>query len=113
MSSVIRKPSFALPLGPIVFIIHPFTLFCLMQMDRERGPSPTREVLEYALFFPSTVFDLVVRAMTHKSPAMVFGGFWGDIMFGFVLSAFGCALIASILWFVFDRLLERLIPTDI
>jgi hypothetical protein len=112
MSSVVRRPSFALPLGVIVFIVHPFTLFCLLQMGREKGPSPTREALEYALFFPSTVFDFFIRAITHKSPALVFGG-WGDIVFGFVLSALGWALIASLLWVVFDRLLERFLLKDI
>jgi hypothetical protein len=28
-------------------------------MDREKGFSKTREVLEYALLFPATVFDFI------------------------------------------------------
>jgi predicted permease len=109
MSSVIRKPSFAFPLGVIIFIVHPFVVFCLAQMDREKGSSATRDMLEYALFFPSTVFDFFVRAITHKSPVVVLGAFWGDIVFGFVLNAVGWALVVSILWMIFDRLLEKLL----
>ena len=93
----------------IVFIVHPFLIFCLSQMDREKGFSKTREVLEYALLFPATVFDFFVRAITHKSPVLVFGGFWGDMVFGFLFSALGWALIASLVWVVFERLLERLL----
>ena len=113
MSSVIRKASFAFPVAVIVLIAQPVTTFCLMQMDRENGPSPTRDALEYALFFPSTVFDFCVRGITHKSPVMVLGAFWGDIVFGLFLNAVGWALIAVVLWVIFDALLERLLPTDI
>ena len=34
-------------------------------------------------------------------------------MFGLLLNAVGWALIAAVLWLVFDALLERLLPTDI
>ncbi|MGH2481921.1 MAG: hypothetical protein ACRDHW_19890 [Ktedonobacteraceae bacterium] len=110
MLSAIRKPTFALPLAGIVFIIHPFVVFCLFQMDREKGPSRTREMLEYALFFPSTVFDFLVRAITHKPPV---GGFWGDLVLGSLLNAVGWAFIAAILWLIFDAILERFLPADI
>jgi hypothetical protein len=113
MSSMIRKPSFALPLAVIVLIAQPVTTFCLMQMDREKGSSAARDVLEYALFFSSTVFDFFVRAITHKSPVIVFGAFWGDIVFGLLLNAVAWAVIAAVLWLVFDAILERPLPTAI
>ena len=56
---VMRGLSFAFPVAVIVFITHPFVVFCLSQMDREKGFSKTREVLEYALLFPATVFDFI------------------------------------------------------
>ena len=71
MSSVMRGLSFAFPVAVIVFITHPFVVFCLLQMDPEKGFSKTREVLEYALLFPATVFDFIVRAIIHKSPVVV------------------------------------------
>ena len=53
------SPFFAFPVAVIVFITQPFVVFCLSQMDREKGFSKTREVLEYALLFPATVFDFI------------------------------------------------------
>jgi hypothetical protein len=44
---------------------------------------------------------------------IVFGAFWGDNVFGLLLNAVAWAVIAAVLWLVFDAILERPLPTAI
>jgi hypothetical protein len=105
MSSPSRKIRFPVSLALGIIIAHPIITFWLMVKLRENGPSATRDLLLSALFFPSTVFDCVVRLATHKSAAMVFGGFTADFYFGFVLDAVVWSLLISVAWSVARRFL--------
>lgn len=107
MASAIRKIRFSVLLALSVLVAHPVITFWLTQTEREKGPSQIRDVLWSVLFFPSTVFDSVVRLMTHKSTAMVFGGFMGDLYFGFMLNAVVWALAIFVVWLM----VLRLVPT--
>jgi hypothetical protein len=107
MSSPSRKIRFPVPLALGIIIAHPIITFWLMVKLRENGPSPTRDLLLSALFFPSTVFGYVVRLATDKSAAMVFGGFTADFYFGFVLDAVVWSILISAAWLLPRRFLIR------
>ena len=109
MAFAFRKNRFSVVLTLSVLVAHPVITFWLTQTEREKGVSQIRDVLWSVLFFPSTVFDSIVRLVTHKSAAMVFGGFIGDFYFGFVLNAVVWALAISVIWLM----VQRLVPTDI
>jgi hypothetical protein len=86
-------------LAGVTLVAQPVLCLQLMIAAREGHWSPSREALFHALFFPSTLFDWLVRAITHTPPVVVFGADIADVVFGFGLNAVGWAFVVACLWF--------------
>src|ERR1700736_3239196 len=79
----------------------------LLITDRDGPSSPFRDTLVATLLLPSTIFDFLVRVITHRSPVEVFGALIADDVFGFVLNAVAWSLAVSLAWLAARRLLLR------
>ncbi len=88
----------ACALAIVVLIAQPVLCLLLGIALRQGRWSPSRETFFYALFFPSTVFDSLVRALTHKPPVIMLGAFTADIVFGFLLNAVVWSILVGALW---------------
>jgi hypothetical protein len=84
-------------LAAVVLVAQPVSCLRLFIALREHS-SPFRETLFHALFFPSTVFDSLVRFLTHKPPVLVFGAFTADVVFGFLLNAVVWSILVGAFW---------------
>jgi hypothetical protein len=91
-----ERPGFSFPLASLVLIVQPYVSFWLLVPEGDWSPSHV--ALLDTLFFPSRVFDFLVRAALHRSPVEAFGALAGDIVLPFVLNAVVWALIISSAW---------------